>query len=296
MLNLPVFLISFLVGICSLSSDAQSLHTGYRLSKPDSIFFLPDTLREISGLTTIDSSSFACIQDENGIVFIYDLKKNSIKSQFPFAPNGDYEEIARVGKTIYVLRSDGMLYEIPDYTAKEIRPVRYQTNIPAKDNEGLCYDKDNNRLLIASKSKAAKGPQEKDKRYIYSFDLLTKTMAKVPAYSFNLNQVRQAAIDAKVRLPLKYFKNGKPPVPWLRFQTSAICIHPVTKKLYLLSASDHLLFVTDNKGNIEHIEELSPVLFNKAEGIGFFENGDMLISNEAQLKKPRVLRFNYKKE
>jgi hypothetical protein len=63
----------------------------------------------------------------------------------------------------------------------------------------------------------------------------------------------------------------------------------------LLSAADYLLFVFNIDGSIENIETLNPVIFNKAEGITFFENCDMLITNEGQDKKPTLLRFNYRK-
>jgi hypothetical protein len=49
-------------------------------------------------------------------------------------------------------------------------------------------------------------------------------------------------------------------------------------------------------GEIENIERLNPSLFSNAEGIAFFENGDMLITNEGQNKSATLLRFNYKKK
>ena len=76
--------------------------------------------------------------------------------------------------------------------------------------------------------------------------------------------------------------------------TSAIAIHPITKKLYLLSASDHLFFIFNINGEIEYMEPLNPDIFNKAEGITFLDNGDMIITNEGQNKKPTLLRFNYR--
>ena len=77
--------------------------------------------------------------------------------------------------------------------------------------------------------------------------------------------------------------------------TSAIAVHPITKKLYLLSASDHLFFIFNStNGEIEHLELLNPDIFNKAEGITFMDNGDMIITNEGQNKNPTLLRFNYK--
>ncbi|MEO8211019.1 MAG: hypothetical protein ABI840_10690 [bacterium] len=57
-----------------------------------------------------------------------------------------------------------------------------------------------------------------------------------------------------------------------------------------------MLFVFDMEGNPEHIKVLNAEVFNKAEGICFLENGDMLITNEAQNKKPTLLRFDYKRD
>src|SRR6185503_8042893 len=68
---------------CSNSSfNNSSKITGYDLTKPDNTLTLPDTLREVSGLTHIDASTIACIQDENGILFIYDVINNRIKKQY----------------------------------------------------------------------------------------------------------------------------------------------------------------------------------------------------------------------
>jgi hypothetical protein len=49
-------------------------------------------------------------------------------------------------------------------------------------------------------------------------------------------------------------------------------------------------------GTIEYIEKLNPDVFNMPEGIAFFGNGDMLISNEGRINPPTILRFNYKRK
>ena len=48
---------------------------GYDFSKPTLNDELPPILHEISGLAIIDSTSIACIQDEDGILFIYNIKR-----------------------------------------------------------------------------------------------------------------------------------------------------------------------------------------------------------------------------
>jgi hypothetical protein len=56
-----------------------------------------------------------------------------------------------------------------------------------------------------------------------------------------------------------------------------------------------MLFIFDRSGQIRHIEKLDPFLFNQPEGLTFFANGDMLITNEGQQKYPTLLRFNVKR-
>ncbi|MEO8211018.1 MAG: hypothetical protein ABI840_10685 [bacterium] len=53
----------------------------YDLTKPLSVNALPEILNEVSGITVMDSNTVACIQDENGTLFIYDVVKNKIKTQ-----------------------------------------------------------------------------------------------------------------------------------------------------------------------------------------------------------------------
>ncbi|MCL4816911.1 MAG: hypothetical protein QY303_04720 [Vicingaceae bacterium] len=283
---------------CGATFTNNEKITGYNLTTPDKSSILPDTLREVSGLTNIDSTTFACIQDENGILFIYDARKNELKRQYTFNINGDYEGITRVSETIYVLRSDGTLFEIVNYTSDNFKLNSYDTGIPANNNEGLCYDPDNKRLLIACKGKIGKGPEYKDKRVIYGFDLQTKKLTAEPVFDFDLQKIKAYATEKNLNLPTKTRKKKGQPInePFIKFRTSAIGIHPLTKKLYLLSASDYLLFIFDMNGDIEHIEQLNPTIFNKAEGITFYDNGDMLITNEGQDNKPTVLHFKYRKK
>ncbi|MEW6467757.1 MAG: hypothetical protein AB1458_02480 [Bacteroidota bacterium] len=291
-LFLSVFclLLCFCAGRPGASSEKI---TGYNFLQPDASLILPDTLREISGLTVIDSSTVACVQDENGILFLYNIVSNQIVRQHRFTIDGDYEGITRIGKTIYVLRSDGVLFEIVNYEDTLSAVNKYATGIPSANNEGLCYDPDNNRLLIACKGKAGKGPEHKDRRAIYAFDLAKKTLSQEPVFDFELQEIKNFAAQHKVEFPQRVKKKDGSSDVVIKFRTSAICIHPLTKRLYLLSAADHALFIFGPGGLPEHIELLDPGIFNKSEGITFFSNGDALITNEAQNKKPTLLRFNY---
>jgi hypothetical protein len=265
----------------------------YNLSKPDKIYVLPTALKEVSGITETDASSIACIQDEKGIIFIYDLVKEQVKEEYPFYNNGDYEGIARVDKTMYILRSDGILFGIANYGSAASVTKSYTIGIPAKDNEGLCFDQQANRLLIAPKINARIDQENKDKRVIYSFDLKSKKLMETPAFVFDIKKIKKFASQNKIKVPMKNGKKGGKKEMDIKFRPSEIGIDPFTNKLFVLSGMERLLFVFNMKGEIEYIEKLDPDLFAQPEGITFMKNGDMLISNDVKNNKPALLRFNY---
>ncbi len=134
----------------------------------------------------------------------------------------------------------------------------------------------------------------KDERYVFGFDLISKRLIEEPAFSFDIHLLKGYANNHNINLPRKEKKKGSATEPVLKFRASAISIHPVTDKIYILSAEDYLLFIFDRNGNIDQMVKLNAGLFNQPEGITFLENGDMLISNEGQGKAPATLRrLNY---
>jgi len=290
------FLLLLLVTIILISNKADTVANlpGYDFSRPDGRLLLPPVLHEISGIALIDSSTMACVQDEKGIIYIYDLHSTKIKREIHFGTDGDYEGLCKVNNTFYVLQSDGILFEVNQIAGRPLQVKKHLTDLPANNSEGLCYDSKNKRLLIGVKGKPGKGAQWKDQRLIYAFDLQKKQLSAQPVYTFNLEQIKQFALKHRIQLPLKEKKNGELPV--VKLMTSAIGIHPLNDHLYLLSATEHLLYIFNRTGELQHIETLRASLFNKAEGITFYANGDVLISNEGQELRPTLLRFNYLKK
>jgi uncharacterized protein YjiK len=277
--------------LCPLESDnSQEIKKlkNYILSAPTSYIILPDVLVEISGITIIDSITFACVQDEMGIIFIYDSRKGQIINKIPFAGPGDFEGITRAGNALYVLRSDGVLYEVSDYRAKVPALNIYNTGIPAKDNEGLCYDGRNNRLLIACKQ-GYTDDNVKHKQLVYSFDLKTKKLSKEPVIALDIKILRKILKDNDIKIP----GTDKDDLDDLNFHASDIGINPVTGKIFIISAPVYLLIVTDMSGMFESVAPLKKELFRQAEGITFNNKGDLYISNEGAGKSPVMVRFNF---
>ena len=264
----------------------------YDLSAPDRVYILPPALYEISGLTETDASTLACIQDEHGIVFFYDFSKNKIVRQINFGWEGDYEDIARVDNRLYVMRSDEFLIEIKDFSSGNFKTASYSTPIPGRNTEGLCYDRRNKRLLIVPKEISDDNPANRDRRFIYGFDLESGKMIKGPVLSLDIPMIEEFAVANNIKVPVSG-KKGEKKTPDIKLRISAITVHPISGRLYVLSGAERLLLVFDLKGNIEYIERLDKELFVQPEGITFTGNGDLFISNEGRHKEATIIRFNY---
>jgi len=296
-LSVIVAVVIVILSGCKTSQVKIQRTAGYNLKTPDAAIVMPDVLHEISGITFLDSNTLVCVQDENGIIFFYDLTKKGVISRKDFSGKGDYEGIARVEDTIYVLRSDGTLFEIADFKSDNSTVTSFDTDIPSKDNEGLCFDKESNRLLIACKEKTGKGDLSKNNRYIFGFDLSSKKLTGEPVFTFDVDRLKEYAKANNIELPLKNAKKGLAVEPDLKFHASGIAVHPLTNKLFLLSADDFMLFIFDMSGNVGHMIRLNRALLPQPEGITFLGNGDMLISSEGAGRGPSgLIRYNYQAE
>src|SRR5690606_33979414 len=138
---------------------------------------LPGELAEISGIAFLGEEKIVGVQDELGILYVYNLETRKIEKRIEFGPNGDYEGIALKNSTAYVLRNDGTIIVIEDYLSNpkisEI-PSGFTQEV---DIEGLCLDPENNRLLIAIKEE---DPNLENSKGIYGLDLSTKKMDATP--------------------------------------------------------------------------------------------------------------------
>jgi hypothetical protein len=197
---------------------------------------MPKDLTEISGLSYIDKQRFACVQDELGTIFIYNTGSSSVEKEIPFGAVGDYEGLAVVDKTVWVLRADGKLFEIDNIDAAKPAVKEHTTHLTIKqDSEGLCYDKKNNRLLIAIKGAE---PGADNYKGIYSFDLAAKKMDQQPAFKIDL-------------LHDVFENNGSGKKKRVGLNPSGISINPLTSDMYITDGSNSKLLITDAAGAVK---------------------------------------------
>lgn len=146
----------------------------YDLNNPDEKYSLPKYLEEVSGVAYYNKDEILCVQDEKANIYVLNLDKEEIVSKYDFGKDGDYEDIALVGQTAYVIRNDGRIFGVENFSKKNRTVKEYGTPLSEKnDTEGLTYDKLTNSLFITCKGSPA---VEKDNPYkgykaIYQFSL-----------------------------------------------------------------------------------------------------------------------------
>ncbi len=256
------------VGGLFASVNSKEVHAGTSKDHTSSAYsvdvmkqwHLPQELNEVSGIAYIGDNRFACVQDEEGYIFIYNTAAEKIEKKIAFAGAGDYEGITVKGSTAYVVRADGVIYQVQDFaTAAKPAVTKFNTPLTVENNvEGLTYDRKNNRLLLALKDQDL---VSQDKKGIYAFELGNNSFNKTPVYTI--------AMDHEM-LGNKKKKN---------LGLSAIGLHPTSGEVYLLDGPKSRLIVLDKAGVLKVVKELGKQ-FAQPEGITFDEAGALYISNE----------------
>lgn len=246
----------------------------YDLATPTERYKLPGDLREVSGLSYYKPGRLACVQDELGVVFIYDLRSKDVVDEHVFGKNGDYEGVEYVGKKLYLLRSDGELYEMEPTDGVKIIGGNPETrhikiDLPGKnDMEGLSYDPQLDALLLATKD--GKGTD----KIIYYYSLKNKTLFQ----GIVLKQADLQAFDGSMS----------------EFKPSGIAVHPNTRDYYILSSAAHRLAVLAPNGKVKSVVSLDQKALRQPEGICFAPDGTLYIASEGDGKKGIILAFEAK--
>ena len=294
----PIFLLIFISCINPGPEERDGKEDSdfaYDLENPDYKYKLPSFLEEISGLSYYGKGKIACVQDEKANIYILDLEKEKIINKYDFGEDGDYEDIAIVNKTAYVLKNNGHIYRIEDFKKKDRKIKKYNTPLKEKnDTEGIAFDHLSNGLLIACKGSPS---IEKENLYegykaVYRFDLEEKEMDTSPIYLVDLERL-DSYIDrsAFMNFSVKVAKRLRLVESETSFHPSGIAIHPISSEIFMISSVGKLLIVLSRSGKVKDVRSLDPKIFRQPEGICFSPGGELYISNEGQGGKGYILYF-----
>ena len=266
-----------------LKDNSRYKALGFDLFNPAVTYELPDVLNEISGIAVVDSNQILCVQDELGSVFKYDLVREAISRSYRFSDVGDYEDVTCHNGKIFVLRSDGTVstFSSADFPAD----IQHQIfSFQSLNLEGIYFDNASSSLYFACNESNVNA--EENRKEIYSYDLKKQKRLKseISIHADTIAQILQKRFPELA---------GN----MIDFSPSAITVHPNTGDFYIISASDRIMVIYDQKRNLRGVYPLPSDYFFKPEGIAFLPNGNMLISNEGTkngLVKANILMFEHR--
>ena len=271
----------------------------YRLNQPNAILEMPESLKEISGLSPCaNPAHLVAVNDEEGIIYLINKMDGSVVRQIEFWGDGDYEGLEVVGNDAYVIKSNGSLYHVQDFLSDSSRTHKIKSFLNKEnDVEGLAFDRQRGCLLVGCKGKTADEEKEEElvlKKAIYEFDLGEMAMKNKPAFLLTLPDIRDyiAHLEAhgeKEKLLDVFSEDAQQ----LKFSPSAIAVHPRTHNIYVSSSKGKLLLVLDKDGKILHLKKLKKKIHAQPEGICFDPDGTLYIANEGKKDKAVIYKFLY---
>ena len=250
---------------------------GYNLNATVQIK-LPLELDEISGVAYYpkDSSIFA-INDEKG--WLYKIKRGREIQRWKFSKGADFEDVVLLDSTFYVLQSNGNIMRLTFGAQNAVEVQQYyfsQSGESKNEFEILYYDVGKKRLILICKD------CETDKKKAlttFSFDPVAGNYSD-SSFSIDVTKIAASVGEKK-----------------LRFKPSAAAINPQNGLLYIISAINKLLVVTDVNGIFRNAYKIDEGTFKQPEGMTFTPAGGMIISNEAaDVGVADILYFSYNKK
>jgi Uncharacterized protein conserved in bacteria len=256
----------------------------YDLKNPTQSWQLPSALVEVSGNTWVDKNHFILIEDLHPNLYLIklDSKKALLEKEIPFQKNEkdkfDIEDVTLVDDVVYALWSHGVLFKISNWrSAPDVQKI--STFLSKKNNaEGLCYDPVTKKLLIANKDDSGLKDEKKSSKAVYSFDMALQKLDTSPFLV-----IKEKNFETMVGNKIK-------------FNPSAIAVHPETNDIYILSTRDtKCMAVFSRDGKLKSFQLIDEDLMPQPEGICFSPEGVLYISSEGKKGEPGNL-FQFDKK
>jgi hypothetical protein len=259
---LTIIFCNFLIALVSCNTKKDSAYQsppGYDFNNPV-VYTLPTVLDEISGVSYYpkDSSVFA-IQDEAGWLFKIHFTSPLRVERWKFSTAGDYEDVARVDSTFYVLKSKGVIEKFKFLSGDTLSLQSFKVPQTAKNEfETLFYDSTAHQIILMCKN-----CQDDNKKQVTSWTFDPAKDSFSSTFTFETAPIRQQLGDDT------------------KFKPSAAAIHPLTGEIYVMASVNHALVILNKDYSVKSIYKIDPALFNQPEGLTFTPKGDLIISNES---------------
>lgn len=244
-------------------------------SPPEDRWELPKDLAELSGLAIARGGRLLAHGDERAVVVELDPAAHRVVKRFELgrpAARGDFEGIAVVDDRIFLVTSDGVLYESSEGADGEaVEFVTHATGAGRScEVEGLAYEPGTRSLLLACKTPRAAALE--GRLTVLGWSLDRRALDRQPRFS----------------VPLERAFGGAD------FHPSEIMRDPGTGHYLMLAAREHALAELSARGDVVATVVLPRALHPQAEGLALAPDGSLLIGNERKSKHASGMVSSYR--
>jgi uncharacterized protein YjiK len=238
-------------------------------------WILPQTLNEISGLALSPDGRLFTHPDERGIVSEIDYRRGIVLKQFLLGRRGiqaDFEGIAIAGDRMFLLSSNGKLYEFKEgANGASVEFSQHDLELGKEcEFEGLGFDQAINSLVLVCKHVGIK--DLKDHLVIYRWSLSENPGQRLSRIATPVSALMQ--------------QQG-----WKEFRPTSLDVDPLTGN-YVITTAERALIVANPEGAILETR-LLPDTHDQPEGVAITRDSMIIISDEAVTRPAAITLYRW---
>ena len=238
---------------------------------------LPRQLEEVSGLAMTGDNRLLAHNDERAIIYEIDFRNGSIVKAFQLSDTnypaaGDFEGIAATDDAIFLVTSNGRLFECREGNAGESVLFNVYTTGLGRDCEieGLAYDHTRRELILICKEARSLDMEGQLALCRWSID------------------DRQLVRDGQTVIPVKDFSRH---IKGKKFHPSGIERHPVSGNYYIVAARQRSIAEISPDGRVIAVRKFPAKWHRQAEGIAFAADGTLIVADEGAGRRGRLTLY-----
>jgi uncharacterized protein YjiK len=253
----------------------ESKPTKLKNATPVAMWIMPPELREISGLVLTPDGRILTHDDEVSKIYAIDPRKGILLKQFTLGSGirGDFESIAMAGNDIYLLESDGVLYQFQE--GEDGAGVPYSViDLHLKKQcefESMVYQADSNWLVMPCKN-------AKDKSLEHNLVI----------YRWKLDGPQSNRLSM-ITIPFAQLIGSN---KWKSLHPSDITIDPASGNFVMITSHEKALIEMTTAGDLVRSEPL-PEGHDQPEGIAITKDSILMLSDEATRNPAAITLYRW---
>lgn len=245
--------------------------------EPFAKWILPIELAEVSGIALTADGRLVAHSDEMSRLAIIDYRTGTFVKRFKMGNRpvvADFEAITAVGADIYLLQSNGTIYQFREAADGEAAPFTvHETGLADQcEFEGIAHDAKLNVFLLACKQRGKK-----------ALDSLT-------IYRVRLGATGDERAGSVLSIPNTLVIGGN---DWKELHPSDITVDPTTGNYVLVARQERALIVITPEGVVVEARPVPGKVLNP-EGVAITRDGVLMISDEAAKDPASISLFRWR--